>query len=510
MERIKERSVLFHKLLIMILMVSFQLGPSIPLRAADGDQGNATATFLKLDPSAQSSAFGSAYLGRSGNLSSYFNPAGLGGIQSTSTVITQNDIFADISYRYLSVSTPVENLGGGLGLSVTNLDYGAQDRTRVQNNNPITGLGDFSAGDISFSTAYGAEVVDSVYLGAGLKYVQSQIAGFQDGTISGDIGLQFDADVPGLRFGLSGRNLFGGLRLNEKKDPLPELVEFGVNYNIAIVPKYHELKFGFGVGAARDSDEYSLTGLQYDLYRTVSFRVGHNGRNEADDGLTAGFGLQYRGIAVDYAYVPFGDLGRQQRFTLSYKFGQNKKSTQEEESSDQANTNRTIKTDWKDKFVQARYHFRSGEVRKAQKLLKQINARTETQAPVLFWLGRAEHKLGNDESARDHLRKVLEIDPKNEDARRILRKINDEPRKDSVQSLFNQARDDFQSAMYKSARKQLLRAHQIDSDRMDVLYWLSRSEYRLGMVDRSRNRLLRLLDRDPSYDPAWQAFFSTY
>ena len=37
-------------------------------------------------------------------------------------------------------------------------------------------------------------------------------------------------------------------------------------------------------------------------------------------GVTAGFGLAYRGIALDYAFLPSGDLGTAHRVSLTYRF----------------------------------------------------------------------------------------------------------------------------------------------------------------------------------------------
>ena len=40
-------------------------------------------------------------------------------------------------------------------------------------------------------------------------------------------------------------------------------------------------------------------------------------------GLTAGFGFRISSLNVDYAFVPYGDLGNAHRFSLSYNFNVN-------------------------------------------------------------------------------------------------------------------------------------------------------------------------------------------
>ena len=41
-------------------------------------------------------------------------------------------------------------------------------------------------------------------------------------------------------------------------------------------------------------------------------------------GLTAGLGLLYEGFGLDYAFLPYGDLGIANRISLTYEFGQAK------------------------------------------------------------------------------------------------------------------------------------------------------------------------------------------
>ena len=62
-------------------------------------------------------------------------------------------------------------------------------------------------------------------------------------------------------------------------------------------------------------------GAEVRLMDLLALRVGYDGRIDADNGLTAGFGVKVADMGVDYAYIPFGRLGNSHRVALTYQFG---------------------------------------------------------------------------------------------------------------------------------------------------------------------------------------------
>ena len=404
-----------------------------PFSVSADSPGSATATFLKLDPYARSAAQGSALLGRSGVSAVHSNVASLGFLNSTETSLTQNNIFAGITYRNASLVHSVADREDGFGLSLTSLNFGDQDRTRIRRSDPITDLGQFSANDLSLNASYGWRIHRTLSVGAGLKYVESNIAGFQDGTFSGDLGIQYRIPSLDWRFGLTGRNLFGSLELNERGDPLPRVYEVGGNYRWSLVPNYHEFDFGFGTGMSTDSDGYFFGGVEYGLYGMGALRVGYHGAQDAGDGITFGAGLQYAGIQVDYAYVPFGDLGRQQRFSFGYRFGGLPQSARSKDESPEPK--RAQKEEQKPepkvqnvegRLERARRLYRDGSLEESYRILKDLHRKTPKNVDVLLWLGLLEHEMGDRESAINRMGQVLDLDPDNDFARKNLQKLREE------------------------------------------------------------------------------------
>jgi hypothetical protein len=395
--------------------------------------GSATATFLKLDPYAESAAQGSALLGRSGIPSLHFNTAGLGFLQSTETSVTQNDIFAGITYQNASLVHSTRNKRGGFGLSFTSMDFGEQDRTRIRGNDPVTGFGQFSANDLSLKASYGWRFHRTFSAGAGLKYVESDIAGFQDGALSGDLGLQYRIPTMNWRFGLTGRNLFGSLELNERSDPLPRVYEIGGNYRLSLVPDRHEFDFGFGTGTSNDSDGYFFGGIEYGLFDLGSLRFGYHGAQDAGDGMTFGAGFHYGGIQVDYAYVPFGDLGRQQRFSFGYQFGRVDQTTPETEDTglkarndEQSEGSGSDVQKVASRVDRAKQLYRAGSVKESYDVLRNLHRHNPNNVDVLLWLGLLENEMENRQLAIDRMKRVLELDPDNDYAQKNLQKLKNE------------------------------------------------------------------------------------
>lgn len=413
----------FHRQFVLLFFGMCLLGWALPLSA--GSPGSATATFLKLDPYARTAAQGSAGLGSSDVSSLHFNPAGLGFLQSTETSVTQNDLFAGITYRNASLVHSIGNHSGGFGLSLTSMNFGEQNRTRISGNDPITGLGDFSANDFSFKSSYGLELHKTLSVGGGIKYVESKIAGYQDGTLSGDFGIQYRTPYPNWRFGLAGRNLFGSIGLNKRSDPLPRVYEVGGNYFWTLFEDAHEFEFGFGTGVSNDSNGYFFGGMGYELYNTGTLRLGYHGAQDAGDGVTFGAGFHYSGVQVDYAYVPFGDLGRHQRFSLSYRFGGSGRTKEpiqvrEETEVGHVRTSNKNKEGWLD---QARRLYRAGSYEDSYKILRELHQESPDSVDVLLWMGLVEHKFGEHESAIERMGRVLELDPGNKFAQKNLKKL---------------------------------------------------------------------------------------
>lgn len=292
------------------------------INAESGDEGSASATFLKLDPAARSAALGSAYTARpTGVLAGYFNPAGLAGLQDSEGLFTRYDITQGISYNHVGIARPVPTTTGNVSFSVTSVDYGAQQRTEISGNNPITGLGSVSASDKALAVAYGRSLSERLKGGMTLKYLQSDLASESASTLTGDLGLQYQFQrYPGLRSGFAARNLFGSLSFDRASDPLPSVYDLGFAYHMNLQDGRDYVRLSGGYALPDDADSYLKLGVEYALFGNFFGRLGYNGGSEASDGLRYGLGMRSKRFQVDYAMAPMRELGTHQRLTVSYEF----------------------------------------------------------------------------------------------------------------------------------------------------------------------------------------------
>ena len=188
--------------------------------------------------------------------------------------------------------------------------------------------GSFSAGDMALSAAY-AGALGRLLLGGGAKVIRSSIDNVSGSAVAFDFGAQFlrltEAGDGPVDVGCSVFNLGSPLKLGQESDPLPFHIRTGVLWHTTPY-----LKTAFDYNLPVDNDPYLTMGLEghVPLQRPkpwkALFRGGYNLRYsrkvEGLSGLALGAGLDFERFFIDYAWVPFGDIGTTNRFWLGYRF----------------------------------------------------------------------------------------------------------------------------------------------------------------------------------------------
>lgn len=459
---LRSRAWLYLVLLVLCAW-GFNLTLAKKAHPASGDEGSAAGIVLRMDPGAQSSAFGSAYAARSNNpMSIHFNPAGLGTQTHTEGMFTHFQLFAGIEYNHLSLVTPISSNRAGLGFSLTSLDYGDLQRSEVANQNPqMSGMGQFGADDITSSASLGLSLTDSLKAGLTASYFRQQIAGYKASTMTGDVGLQYHI-VPGnFVLGAAARNVGGEVTFIEEGDPLPMVYDGGIFYSQAVRGGADVLNLGGDMVFPSDADAYLSAGVEYGFYRTLYLRLGYNGSQEADDGFSIGGGIHDQRFKINYSYVPFGELGNHQRLTLTYFFGdleeesgpsvrqpaepigaqpEPRKKAEPQKKRDglmellrrkanQPGLKPPSGEPWLATFKAGKKAYRNGNYRKARRLFMRTYRSNPGHVKNLLWLGTMEWYLGMDKQAIQRMKQVLLVDPDNRVARKNLKRMKAAHRK---------------------------------------------------------------------------------
>ncbi|OGS56512.1 MAG: hypothetical protein A3J79_00870, partial [Elusimicrobia bacterium RIFOXYB2_FULL_62_6] len=282
------------------------------LRAGES-AGSAPFNFLFLDGGARAAGMGGAYVSMTGADALLYNPAGIGGLERHELTLMHNQYLQDISQEYAAYASPL-----GIGLNLNYLDSGKVGRTTISNPGG-TGLGDAVLTDMLLTLGLAAKVSGGLTLGVSGKYIKENADGIRTDSRAADIGALYRAPfLPGLTAGAALQNLGPSVKYENASDQLPLSFRLGASYGFKL------MELGATVAAELDAERAGETSFAAGI-ETVSgmlaLRFGYNGRNAAGSGITAGAGLRHQDILLDYAFVPFGELGDAHRLSLSFQFG---------------------------------------------------------------------------------------------------------------------------------------------------------------------------------------------
>lgn len=276
--------------------------------------GTATAQFLKLGGSARASSMGDAFVGVANDSdAAYWNPAGLKSVQEKSLSLMYAMWFEDINYQYVSYVQPFKQSAFGVALQY--LSYGSITETDEIG----LVLGDLNPRDMMLSVSYAREVF-GIEAGASIKYISSQIKNTAT-AYAVDLGAKKQLNKK-LIIGAAVQNIGTKMKFVEEEDPLPLNLKAGGAYFLrgnlllaldANVPADNDINLCFG-------GEYRY---QVNEKIKVSGRLGYNTKTKNIDGIkgfTCGLGAVFQGYGIDYAFVPYGELGNTHRISFHYLY----------------------------------------------------------------------------------------------------------------------------------------------------------------------------------------------
>jgi len=246
-----------------------------------------------------------------------YNPAGLGFLSGTQIAAQHLSYLESIDYEFLSFVHPVGN-GKAFGVSAQYMGTGAIAGTDTTGNPD----GSYSDHYGAYSAVYGQKITDKLSLGLTGKWINAQLANVSANAYAADIGSLYQATEK-LKLALTATNLGTKLTFTGQDDTLPEAVHLAAAYqpdkhwNLAAEGVYSET----GLVSGR-------VGLEWSPLPMINIRTGYRTDTIQDAsaiaGLTVGLGLKIYGQEFAYAWLPYGDLGDAQYFSLLIRFGQDK------------------------------------------------------------------------------------------------------------------------------------------------------------------------------------------
>ncbi|RMH58975.1 MAG: hypothetical protein D6679_03255 [Candidatus Hydrogenedentota bacterium] len=283
---------------------------------AAGDAGSSAGLVLRLGSGAHGPAMGDAYTADATGIASlHYNPAGLGFTARGEAGATYQRLVLDIAQGDLGFAHPINSVSAW-GISFNYIDYGKTQRVTlkdiINNNNPSV---TFTGRDLVFGASYGRQVNSTLSLGVTAKILNSEIDNVTATAFAADVGLSYRPENLPFRLGISGQNLGTTLKFERVSEDLPALVRGGIAFD------FNRVTVAAEVEKVRKQNVTFNGGVEFRVVDMLALRGGFDGRVDSDNGWTAGLGLNIGDLAVDYAYIPFGNLGNNHRVALTYQFG---------------------------------------------------------------------------------------------------------------------------------------------------------------------------------------------
>lgn len=282
---------------------------------ADTSAGTTVFYFLKMPVSASHASL--AGISSFNSSSASQNPAIIPFTHKASLAASYASHFEDTAYATLSFTKPI----GLSGINVTygGLDYGDMDRYIELPGGDYEKKGSFGARDNFISFSYAREIFDYVSIGGGIKYIMQKI---DDSGISG-FALTFSGMyMPEADWYFSGGFDNVGPEVEGYKLPSSAYVNF---------TSYAEEFFAYALELKAYLDETAWLKIagEYNYSNMIFFRGGYSlPLTNSDEtlgkwyerNLSLGFGFEYDFIAIDYAWLPYGELGSSNMITLQINF----------------------------------------------------------------------------------------------------------------------------------------------------------------------------------------------
>ncbi|MBI4369802.1 MAG: PorV/PorQ family protein [Elusimicrobia bacterium] len=303
---------------VLFLAASCILRPATSFASGVGTSGG---QFLRVPVGARAAAMGGAFSALADDVTAiYWNPAGLAQLQKREVSLSYNSYFADTSGQFLGYGQ------GNFGVSINMLGVAdIEKRSATGGDADTPDLGTFSAKDMAGSVAW-AKTMGRMNIGIAAKYISSDLGDLSATSFAADLGAIMSLGEAGAIMGgslqgsLALLNLGGELKFDQEGDPLPLDIKPGLAWKGKAA--------GRTLNAVLDADflindQVNLVqlGLEYWLIEQMGFRAGYQaGRGSGTGGFAAGLGFKHAGLGVDYAFVPFGDLGDTHRVSLSLRF----------------------------------------------------------------------------------------------------------------------------------------------------------------------------------------------
>lgn len=293
-----------------------------------GAAESSAAQFLKLGFGARALGLGESVVAVRDDISNlYYNPAGLAGREAGREIM--------VSHSWHIQDMGLSQLGyANKRFAASFIYFSAGDLEGRDANGGLTS--NFTAEDFALSAGYGFKLL-GFNAGANAKLIRQRIKNSAANAVAADFGVMYAfADSP-FKFGASLANLGTKIKFEDEGYPLPLVIRLGFSADfMGKVPLLACAEMDF----PNDSKGVLRLGLEYGGFENLALRAGYKTVSSDDRdavlgtnlggggssgvsnlyGFFMGVGFKFKSASLDYALLPYGELGNSHRFSVGMKF----------------------------------------------------------------------------------------------------------------------------------------------------------------------------------------------
>jgi hypothetical protein len=307
--------------------------------------GQATMTFLMIDPVARSVGIGEASTCMDNDINAIFhNPSGIAKVHGGAASFSYTQWLADMK-QYAIVTGYGDQIWGTFVGSFVFMDNGEIPRTIPD----VSALGyhveeTFTVNQFVAGIGYGRQLTDKFSVGGHIKYIYQDLgpANIINQTVNSldtlintqnresvfalDFGTIYYIGFKDLRIAMSFRNFGTSVQYSYESFNLPQLFQFGIAmdvFSLQQVLENQSLQIYLNASNPNNYSERINFGGEYSYNNLISVRMGY--RFNYDEGnLSFGFGLSPSAFdmnfKLDYAYADYGEVfGAVHRFSIYFQ-----------------------------------------------------------------------------------------------------------------------------------------------------------------------------------------------
>ena len=271
---------------------------------------------------------GAAIIGLADNAAAVFsNPAGLMNINNSDMEFGRTNMPAGLGVSYFSFAKKIR---GHHAIAISFLGF-TTDEMKVRTPLQPDGTGEyFSVGQYAYGLSYARNYTDKFKVGFTAKLLNLNLMSdvFSEMSWSGDIGLQYHSDLPGLLkntiIAVSIRNFGPQITYIKEGYGLPLNYTIGATRPIEqIFTDNDRLAIAINWNKCVDEQEKAQVGVEYVYDNIFAIRTGYK-FSSGEQGMTFGGGMittiAAKQARFDYSFTPFGIIGSIHKFSMGFGF----------------------------------------------------------------------------------------------------------------------------------------------------------------------------------------------